>query len=236
MNGEFIFKIIISLSFLVSIICAVYGIWGKTHLLAIRAQVTSIWFAIMVIILFLMLASIRLSNASDFLLEPTYSHYINEHVESGPGLKGSVAWDWFNVWGSWQHTTRTEYCQQLGTVNLFGAGIGVSENISTSWRLGLNLGYYHPVLSLGGSSIEAMDLYLRHQVTGPVYNSYAHHLDGNIGGSVNLKYQRGKWFLSAGYQYLRLHERITAYHDTGFVSFPRYIDYSSMTFGVGREF
>ena len=174
---------------------------------------------------------------AELQVSPTYSHFNYEGIESGPGLKVAVSHDWFRLWGSWQHTCRTEHRQELGKLELLGVGLGVQADIGKNLMFCIDVGYFYPYINPGSSANEAMFLYIVNQLpANPVYGRYEYDVSGNIGGSIGVKYSRAGWFLGVDYTFLRCHERISAYHSTGFVSFPGYVDYGSFIAGLGIEF
>jgi len=209
-----------------------------TLLRHIKVILLGIFCGISVIIL-LLAVFIDLTFGAEFQISPTYSHFSYEGIESGPGLKVAVSHDWFRLWGSWQHSCRTEHSQEIGPLDLFGTGVGIRENITPRLSFILDAGYFYPYINTGHSANEAMYLYIVNELpaippTG--FSRYTYEVSGAPGGTLGLNYQRGRWSLSASYTAIWCHERISAYHTTGFVSFPGYVDYSHFNIGLGVTF
>ena len=213
------------------------------QIIELLKEIKSLIFGVMLLLgivgIILILGFISVAGGAEIQVSSTYSHFTYEGIESGPGLKVSSTWDWFRVWGSYSHSCRTEHRQEIGPLDLFGVGVGIREYITPRLSFTLDAGYFYPYINTGHSAPEAMYLYIVNELpaippTG--FSRYTYEVSGAPGATLGLNYQRGRWSLSASYTALWCHERISAYHTTGFVSFPGYVDYSHFSLGLGVTF
>ena len=157
--------------------------------------------------------------------------YTNEHIDSGTGLTGKLAWDsGFYLWVG-KSDPRIKWAgQPVAKVDILSGGIGFQYIVDRFKRVHptiyVQAGYYDPsVEDQGGKHHEGLIYFVRDQLPGSCdthWNNWIYDIDPGFGGEIGLSldYDVTSWIslgITAAYRMLELQRIVIRspepYHD-----------------------
>lgn len=144
---------------------------------------------------------------------PTFNVYDSDRIKSEVGAKASVG-KRFYLWGSYEHPRLQLVGQNMGAVELWGAGLGFRHELNDRLELFGEFGYFWPSTDPADNiRDEAVATSLRkdHGEPGLHWEHTVYKLSSDYGARLGLSYAATKrTHLSLAYRYLSLNEALDA--------------------------
>jgi len=220
--------------------------WGST----LTGVIVCVW--LILFVLFLMItpsvwAEEECEEEPALSLSILYASYADQTLTPAPVLKLQYDSDWWHLWSSYEQPSIKFGGQECCDAKVLGAGVGVHRDFG-NLRVGLDVGYYYPFISLNGSKEhpsafwEAMSIYTNREVYPyeRLYKDYNYQMEPNFGGAINLGYKREftehfSMSLLTGYRALKMNGIGFGYHEwtgkSGHWEIPVERDFSGFQFG-----
>jgi len=198
-------------------------------------------FGIIIVLIFIL--NVNIGHSADLSFE--YIRQCNQSDNFGPadGLKISYVPKQFQAyaWLSGEHARFNMAGQNLGAVDLIGAGIGTFYKIK-EFTFSLDGGWYYPYhkddqrqLKADGKDVgDRAEIYLS-RYGDLKWDYYKFHISGNFGATIGIKYHIGIVTVGIGYRMLELPLSVEGKMHHSDLSWSRYEDQnvSGPIFSIG---